>query len=277
MPLKMKAKGLVVAMIAAGALSTVNVASAANLDGALDKGVDRIGKAQSAQFSIDKVDGQTRTAERDYRGVLKEVEGLKVYIDQLNKQLVTQDTEIHQIDNSIRQVTLIERQVTPLMLRMIESIYQFVQVDVPFLKEERSKRVDGLKTMMGRSDVTVAEKYRKVMEAYQTEIDYGRTIESYRSEIEVAGEMREVDFLRTGRISLMYQTLDGKELGVWNSQLGAFEALDPAYKSNVMMGIRIAREQSAPGLIKIPVSAPGVAQAAIQSNPNKTNRMGVAK
>lgn len=256
MPLKFKANGLVAAMIAATAMS----ASAANLDTALDKGVDRIATAQKAQVTIDKVDAKTRKAEREYRGVLKELEGLNVYIDQLNKQLKAQEVEMVQIEQSIRQVTLIERQITPLMLRMIESIDQFVQADVPFLKEERTARVERLKKVMSRSDVTVAEKYRKVMEAYQTEIDYGRTIESYRGETEIAGATREVDFLRTGRIGLMYQTLDGKELGVWNSQKQAFEALDPAYKSNVMMGIRIAREQAAPDLIKIPVSAPVVAQ-----------------
>lgn len=256
MPLRMKVSSLVAAMIAAGAMSV----SAANLDSALDKGVDRIANAQKAQTTIDSIDSQTRSAEREYRGVLKEVEGLKVYIDQLNKQLNAQEIEMVQIEDSIRQVTLIERQITPLMLRMIEAIDQFVQADVPFLKEERVARVEKLQAMMGRSDVTIAEKYRKVMEAYQTEMDYGRTIESYRGEIEIAGSMREVDFLRTGRVALMFQTLDGKELGVWNSKTQSFESLDPVYKSNVMMGIRIAREQSAPGLIKIPVSSPVIAK-----------------
>jgi hypothetical protein len=246
-------------MIAVSAMSV----SASTLDSALDKGVERIGGAQKAQYAIDNVDNQTRSAEREYRGVLKEVEGLTVYIEQLNKQLSAQDTEMVQIEYSIRQVTLIERQITPLMLRMIEAIDLFVMADVPFLKDERAARVEKLKSMMGRSDVTVAEKYRKVMKAYQTEMDYGRTIESYRGEIEIAGTMREVDFLRTGRISLVFKTLDGKELGVWNNKTKSFENLDPVYKSNVLKGIRIAREQTAPGLIKIPVTAPVLAKTEI--------------
>jgi hypothetical protein len=259
MPLRMKVSSLVVSMIAVSAMSV----SASTLDSALDKGVERIGGAQKAQYAIDNVDNQTRSAEREYRGVLKEVEGLTVYIEQLNKQLSAQDTEMVQIEYSIRQVTLIERQITPLMLRMIEAIDLFVMADVPFLKDERAARVEKLKSMMGRSDVTVAEKYRKVMKAYQTEMDYGRTIESYRGEIEIAGTMREVDFLRTGRISLVFKTLDGKELGVWNNKTKSFENLDPVYKSNVLKGIRIAREQTAPGLIKIPVTAPVLAKTEI--------------
>lgn len=242
----------------ASAFLSVSVmhAQAANMDQAINKGVDRVGNAQQAQVKIDNVDGQTRTAEREYRSVVKEVEGLNVYIEQLNKQLLNQENELLKIDESIRQVTLIERQITPLMLRMIDAIDQFVKADIPFLIEQRTQRVAKIKDMMGRSDVTVAEKYRKVMEAYQTEIDYGRTIESYRGDVVINGSEREVDFLRTGRISLVYQSLDGQTLGVWNTKTNQFDDLDSSYKSKIMMGIRIAREQAAPQLIKVPVAAP---------------------
>jgi len=240
-------------------------ASATSIDTALDKGVTRAEKAQQAQQKIDSVDGDIRSAEREYRGVVKEVEGLEVYIQQLEKQIAAQNAEMTTIEESIRQVTLIERQITPLMLRMIDAIDQFVAVDVPFQKDARSKRVQVLKDMMGRSDVTVAEKYRKVMEAYQTEIDYGRTIESYRGTLAVNGVEREVDFLRVGRISLMYLSLDGAEMGVWNNQNQAWQPLESEYKSKLTMGIRIAREQAAPDLIKVPVSAPSVmATAGVQ-------------
>ena len=247
----------------ASAFLSVSVmhAQAADMDQAINKGVDRVGKAQQAQVKIDDVDGKTRTAEREYRSVVKEVEGLNVYIEQLNKQLLNQESELVKIDESIRQVTLIERQITPLMLRMIDAIDQFVKADIPFLIDQRTKRVEKIKDMMGRSDVTVAEKYRKVMEAYQTEIDYGRTIESYRGDVVIDGTSREVDFLRTGRISLAYQTLDGQKLGVWNAQTNQFDELDSSYKSKIMMGIRIAREQAAPQLIKVPVAAPVVVTA----------------
>ena len=245
--------------ILAAAVLTAGVtfgATAANVDSALDKGVKRVNKAQQSQQKIDNIDNSIRSSEREYRGLVKEVEGLNVYVEQLNKQLAAQEKELVSIEASIKNVTLVERQITPLMLRMIDAVDQFVRADVPFLKEERAERVEKLKRMMGRSDVTVAEKYRKVIEAYQAEIDYGRTIESYRGTLDVNGQQREVDFLRVGRISLMYQSLDGQDLGVWNTVNNAWETLDPAYKGKLMAGIRIAREQAAPDLIKVPVAAP---------------------
>lgn len=230
-------------------------AMAADLDAALSKGEKRVDQAQASQKRIDNIDASIRDDEREYRGVLKEVEGLSVYIQQLNKQLASQQKELTDIEASIRQVVLIERQVSPLMLRMIEALELFVKADVPFLYEERINRVNNLKDMMGRSDVTVAEKYRKVMGAYQTEMDYGRTIEAYRGELEISGANREVDFLRTGRVAWVFQTLDGQSVGVWDQAGGTWKQLDSAYKSKVLQAIRIAREQAAPSLIQMPITA----------------------
>ena len=250
MPMQLRTRNLLVAAIMAS--SVVFGANAADVETVIDKGADRAAQAQQAQQKVDSIDDTTRSAERDYRAAIKEADGLKVYIQQLDKQLASQQSELDGIEQSIDQVTLVERQITPLMLRMIDSIDQFVQADVPFRKEERTQRVDALKELMGRSDVTVAEKYRKVMDAYLREIDYGRTIESYRGNL----DGREVDFLRVGRTSLIYQTLDGHEMGVFNPDSRQWQALDAGYKSNVMAAIRIAREQAAPDLIKVPVAAP---------------------
>lgn len=246
-------------LLSAIALTSIGFAAsfsyAASLDEAVDKGVKRVEKAQKSQQRIDSIDKDIQSAERDYRALMKEVEGLNVYIEQLNYQLDSQNAELNSIEKSMEQASLVERQIMPLMLRMIDAYAQFVAADMPFKKEERVARVESLQKLMGRSDVTVAEKYRKVMAAYQAEIDYGRTIDSYRGTLEGTNP-REVDFLRVGRIALMYQSLDGEELGIWNADAGEWQALDAEYKSKLMAGIRIAREQAAPDLIKVPVPAP---------------------
>jgi hypothetical protein len=239
------------------------------LESAITKGEQRADKAIKSQLKIDSIDADIRSSEREYRGVSKEIEGLEVYINQLNKQLAAQESEKTDIENSIRQVTLIERQITPLMLRMIDAIDRFVAADVPFQQQERLTRIANLKDLMGRSDVTVAEKYRNVMDAYQKEMSYGRTIKTYRDTLSLDGIEREVDFLRVGRISLMFLSLDGESLGIWDQQSKTWQPLEGDYKGKLIGALRIAREQAAPSLIKIPVAAP--LKSTLPSASNSTN------
>ncbi|MBQ0731782.1 MAG: DUF3450 domain-containing protein [Oleispira antarctica] len=252
--------------------SVTNLETGKALNSVLAKGEQRADKAIKSQLTIDAIDADIRSSEREYRGVSKEIEGLEVYITQLNKQLADQNSEKNDIENSIRKVTLIERQITPLMLRMIDALDRFVEADVPFQKAERQDRVANLKDLMGRSDVTVAEKYRNVMDAYQKEMDYGRTIKTYRSTINLSGSSadksaeREVDFLRVGRISLMFLSLDGESLGIWDQQAKEWKPLEAEYKGKLNTALRIAREQAAPSLIKIPVAAPSITTSLSSSN-----------
>jgi hypothetical protein len=168
----------------------------------------------------------------------------------------SQDEEMASLREQIDRASLVGRQVTPLMLKMIESIDRFVELDVPFNLEERTGRITNLKELMARADVSDAEKYRIIMEAYQVENEFGRTIEAYQGTINLNGEETTVDFLRFGRIVLVYQTLDGDEAGYWDQKQRKWQALGSEYRSPVREGIRIARKQKPPALIKLPVAAP---------------------
>jgi len=216
--------------------------------------------ARSTQSQIGKVVEETRKIVRDYNAVTKELEGLKVYNTLLQKQIDNQAQEMADLEHSINQVTVIERQVIPLMAQMVESLDQFVELDVPFLLAERRKRVAFLKTLLGRSDVTVAEKFRRVLEAYEIENDYGRLIEAYTDNLEVDGASREVEFLRVGRIALFYQTADGAHIGMWDREKKEWTSLPGEYRSQIREGIKMAQKQVAPDLLLLPVPAPEAAK-----------------
>jgi hypothetical protein len=161
------------------------------------------------------------------------------------------------IDESISQVTVIQRQMTPLVIRMIDGLEQFVELDVPFEKEERLQRIQFLRNNLDRADVTVAEKFRGVLEAYNIELQYGRGIDTYRGTIDLGGTQRDVDFLRVGRIALVYQTTDGALAGAWDKSAGAWVELPSGeYDAAIRKGIRIAKKQATIELLSMPVSAP---------------------
>ncbi len=231
-------------------------AHAQQLNQVLNQGEQRIRLAQESQQRVDNVVNQTRSLGDQYRQILREIEGLEVYNTLLQRQVARQDAQKDQIRASIDQVVVIQRQIVPLMDRMINGLEQFVALDVPFLEDERRNRVDTLKTILDRQDVSVAEKFRRVMEAYQIENEYGRTIENYRGSLEVDGLLRDVDFLRIGRVTLIYQTTDGQSQGVWDQRNRQWVALGGEYRNRIRQALRVARRQIAPELLILPVPAP---------------------
>ena len=165
-----------------------------------------------------------------------------------------------QLSSSIDEVTVIERQITPLMLRMIDSLEQFVELDIPFLEEERRDRIERLREIMDRADVAVSEKFSQVLRAFQIENEYGRTMETYGTTIMLDGVERQVDMLKVGRIALVYQTPDGEETGMWNADAGAYQAVDSSYEGSVRQGIRMARQQASIDMLSLPIRGAEAAQ-----------------
>ncbi|MEM1410768.1 MAG: DUF3450 domain-containing protein [Pseudomonadota bacterium] len=238
------------------------VAGAATTQELIDAGEARAAAAQADQRRIEQVADQIDQLTADYETEAKVVDGLVVYNSLLQRQIDNQEAEMAAIADSIQNVELIERQITPLMTRMLDSLETFVELDTPFLLDERRDRIVRLRTMMDRSDVSPSEKLRQILEAYSIENDYGRTIEAYKGSLEVDGRALEVDFLRIGRVSLTYQSVGGGVTGAWDSTAGDYVQLPPeVYKTQVAEGLRVARKQIAPDLIIAPVAAPtGVSQ-----------------
>ena len=210
--------------------------------------------AQESQQRIDKVVEQTRKMEDRYRAALKEIDGLKIYNQLLELQIENQARVKVDLEQSILVASQINRKFVPVMTQMIDSLDQFVQLDVPFLMEERTERVDFLKELMQREDVTVAEKFRKVTEAYQIENDYGKTIETYKDTLEVDGKTLELDFLRIGRVSFLYQSVDGAVSGVWDQKTRSWVDADDN-RNGIKAGLKIAKKQVAPDLVILPVDS----------------------
>ncbi len=247
--------------LAVSVLLAPGLAVAAKVDKVIAEEEARTKAAAKSQVKINTVSDKTYDIVGDYKSILKINEGLEIYNSLLQKQLDDQNSELSQIQKSIQSVALIERQIIPLMVRMIDTLDQFVQLDVPFLMEEREKRVRSLREMMERADVTAAEKFRRVIEAYQIEGEYGRTIEAYKGEVSVGGKEREVDFLRIGRTVLLYQTIGKDSTGVWNKKTSQWDILPPEiYRNQVSKGLRVARKQVAPDLLILPIEAPETAK-----------------
>ena len=213
--------------------------------------------SKGSQAVVSDLSDETQDLLGQYRLVLQQIDRLIAYNDYVERLIVDQEAQIKDIREQLDQFALIERGIVPLMLDSIDTLDKFIDLDVPFLLEERKTRVARLRTIMNLSDVTVSEKYRQIMDAYQIETTYGRDIEAYTGLLEIGGVSRQVDFLRIGRTSLTYQTPDQEETGFWNKQDKQWEKLPNKYQNYVTQGLRVARKQVTPNLLELPIEAPG--------------------
>jgi len=227
----------------------------------LKEGEKKTARAVSSQQRIDKISDQTGTLLANFKVVNKQIEGLQVYNSQLGKQIVKQLEVLFELQKSIDNVTVIERQIQPLMLKMLNGLEQFVALDVPFHMTERKDRIEMLRNNQERADISVAEKFRQIWEAYKIESEYGRKIDTYKDTMMVDGQEREVNILRVGRIALMYQTSDAKSSGVWDQKNRQWTEVDAGdYRSSILKGVRIAKKQASIEIMSLPIAAPEVAQ-----------------
>ena len=252
--------------------STILISQEENIeDGVLPDPVEILGDSLFVQndSTIDSKDSQEKITDLsvetqellgEYRLVLQQIDRLIAYNDYVERLITDQEEQIVDINRQLQEFALIERGIVPLMLESIETLDRFIDLDVPFLLEERKDRVNRLRVIMNESDITVSEKFRQIMDAYQIETGFGSDIEAYTGFLEINGENRQVDFLRIGRTSLTYQTPDQNQTGFWNKKTQQWEDLPRKYTDYVKEGLRIAKKQITPDLIQLPVEAPKVMQ-----------------
>lgn len=244
-----------------GAVAAMLVLSGVHAEGLdetvkVENGINKA--ATTSQKRVSQLAQQTNDLLAEYRTVVRETESLKIYNDNLEKVVMDQRAEVVSINEQLDGLEATNRGIVPLMLEMIDAFEKIVENDMPFRLEERRARVQRLRDMMDQADVTASEKYRRVMEAYQGEMEYGRTTEAYSETLPTTGQT--VEFLRVGRTLLVYQSSDQVTTGWFNPATRTYEDLPDRYRLQVKEGLAIARNEKAPDLVVLPVPGPEVAK-----------------
>jgi hypothetical protein len=211
--------------------------------------------AEASQKRVDAAQDQTLDLAARYRQTLADEQSILKYNQELRKQVEDQRVRLADINRQIAEIETTQRDVVPLMVRMVETIDQFVGLDIPFLLEERKNRVKGLNEILTRGDVPNSEKYRRILEAYQIEMEYGRTLDSYEGKLGGGDADKTVKFVRVGRVALLYQTPDGTETGYWDRYKKDW-VIDNDYARDVRGALSVANKTTAPDLVMVPVPAP---------------------
>ena len=112
---------------------------------------------------------------------------------------------------------------------MLVTLRDLIELDIPFLIQERMARLEELESILYQANFSTAEKFRKIYEAYQIENEYGRTIEAYSGNIDIDGINLAAEFFRLGRLNLFYMTPDQNKTGYWDKDVNGWTHMNGKY------------------------------------------------
>jgi hypothetical protein len=235
--------------------ASVGVPASAQLDAALNTGAQATRSAADAQTRINQLDDERSDMVREFRTLLQRKDAAALFVLQQERVVSSQREELASLEEQLGRVDEISREMIPMMVQMVEELEAFVMADLPFQREERLARIERVKAVMARPDVSEAERYRQIVEAYQAEMEYGRTIDSYElAVVKPDGATREVDVFRYGRVSLVYLSKDRSEAAMWDRAAGEWKPLPGSYRASILKGIRMAKKVATPDILTAPVS-----------------------
>jgi len=239
-------------VIAAALIAGLAIPAHAQLREALATGEQATRKAEQVQDQINQLDDQRSDMVREYRTLLQRRDAAELYARQQELVVESQREEIASLTEQLGSIDDITAQTVPMLLGMVEDLKMFVAADLPFKKEERTARLEALDGVMKAPNVTTAEQYRLIMEAYSAEMEYGRTIDTWQEEIVIDGNPTTVDMFLYGRVALVYLTPGGKAAR-FDRATGDWSALPSSYVSDIRRSVRVAQGKAQQVVLFAPV------------------------
>ncbi len=232
------------------------VAYADRTDDIVKTNAARLKAGAASQKRIDDTSERTEKIVTQYHQQRKNVEVLKKFNDRLRRTLTAQEEAMAKLTRSIEDASLIERQIVPLMLSMVDGLEKFIAADIPFKLDERNARLARIKGYLTNANISAAERFRQVLEAYSIENAYGQSIDAFTEELQLDGSSKTVNILQIGRSGLYYQTIDGTQSGYWDKGAKQWSDLDASHNAGIYKAIRITQGKEVNDLMTLPVSAP---------------------
>ncbi len=239
-------------VIAVALIVGLAVPAQAQLRDALNAGEQATRRAEQVQEQINQLDDQRTDGVREFRSLLQRRDATALYAKQQELVVKTQRDEIASLSAQIGSIDDIKGQTTPMLLSMVADLKTFVAADLPFRKALRDARIQALEGAMAKPDVSDAERYRLIMEAYQAEMEYGRTISTWEEEITLDGKATTVDMFLYGRVALCYLTKSGKAAR-YDRTTGEWKPLSGDYSKDLDKAIRVAQGKRQPEVLFAPV------------------------
>ena len=191
----------------------------------------------------------------EYVRLERELENRQIYNSELNLQIRNQKARVAVLRNSLVKVDQVQDALPPLLRKMTDVMKQFIMADLPFSQEARLANVQAVEETL-LQPIPISQKVSTVLDLYEQELAYGKTIDAYADNVNIDGRDREVKILRWGRVAMIYQTPDTYNAGLYDAQSGDWKALTLHHRNEINKAIRMAEKLASLDLVILPIHAP---------------------
>ncbi len=241
-------------LVAGAAVLIAAGAAQAQLDTALQVARQSTQAGAQAQAQIDTLADQADNAEREYLALQEQIESQQVFLEQQRVFLRSQENELAALQSQLERVGSIERDLTPMLLEMYVALEDFIAQDLPFRMDERMDRLARIEEALGDAGISPAERYRLLLNAYEIEASYGRSLEAYREEVDVNGTPEQAQILQIGRVALVRQVAGNLEILTKDDP--TWRPVPGSMADDFARAVRIADEVTTPEVFPAPLPGP---------------------
>ncbi len=233
-----------------GALAQVSVPK--DIEAPVGNAVDT---RQATQETREKWDAQRQALAEEYDRLKEENEQLAFANANLTQKRGDLEKSIQDLTREKEEAQRIRTELAPFLKELLNRLKSLVTSDIPFLSRERNDRLARLEVILDDPDITIAEKYRKMMEALFVEAEYGNTVEVYREKIVVDGAEVLADIFRMGRVALFFLALDRENAGIFDVAANQWHTLDKTRVPAIEAVVEMAAKHRPMEVVALPLGA----------------------
>ncbi len=253
------ARGAFIAALVFGASA---LPAQAQLRSALDTGENATRQAERTQVRINQLDDERQEMVREYRTILQKTDASKLFVAQQEKVVESQRRELVSLEEQLGRVDEITAQMVPMMVTMVDDLKNFVDKDLPFRIAERKESLAGLDVIMDRADIPPAEKYRLIIEAYQNEMQYGSTVDTWEEESTVnpndpSTETTTVTMFQYGRVALLMMSADERKAYRYDRSAAEgdkWQEVSGSYIADIKQAVKVVKKLTGEEVLYAPVT-----------------------
>ena len=221
---------------------------------------------------------QSSGNEVTYRELLDAIAATKVSLAQQELFVAQQKEKIKSLENQLNGLDEWKASIEPMLGKMTTSIANQVKSDYPFEMDRRGPRIAALQNTIADSATSVGDKYRKALNVYKLEVNYGQSMEAKKGNhpinptIRVGDEKWEKEdngkikldkngnkieifdgsYLRYGRLAYVYLQADSSEALRYDLQKKEWVKIPKSKIADIRRAVKMASGEAAPNVVKVP-------------------------